>query len=312
MHGRGALAAIALRQSLCSQGDHNDFPRAPGARKPNYNARVRDGVELKPIKTWETILVVAGVAFLMAVLIWERASWDNIHVAFWDTLSWQLLVWLPWLAIIPLIGISVDHALRAHLLRATALITAHYFWFRWISSQFSPFVGHPDTLYGVFAYFFLFWTLMDLAFYAIVLAVVHVRSSAKTTLTDETRERSGQTGEAQAVPEGWSVLKNGVRHWVKSDSVHWIEAHGYYARLHTDVGDFLLRESLADLQEALEPEGFVRVHRSTLVRLDRIAQLSRHEKGYWQVQLRDGEVRRVSRGGRRQLRARMGQTTEAN
>lgn len=259
----------------------------------NGVAKKLDGTKLS--KPLPGLFAVTLIALLMATLIWERASWDDIHVAFGHTLFWQLLVWMPWIGIAWSIQATKSKPWYVHISLAAGLITLHYLWFRWVSTDISPFVGHPDTRYGVFPYFFLFWTIMDLALYAIVLAILYLRKPPPEPTPAETTHSA----------EGWSVLKNGDRHWIKADSIRWVEGHGYYARLHTDSGEYLLRASLAELLTALQAKGFVRVHRSTLVRLDQIGQLSRHPRGYWQVQLVDGTVRRVSREGRKQLRDRM-------
>ena len=57
---------------------------------------------------------------------------------------------------------------------------------------------------------------------------------------------------------------------VEVDTIDWIEADDYYARLHVGRSQHLLRQSLNTLVEQLDPSAFVRVHRSAIVRLDRI------------------------------------------
>lgn len=82
---------------------------------------------------------------------------------------------------------------------------------------------------------------------------------------------------------------------VQVADVEWIEADGDYATLRTAHGDHLLRESLAALSEQLDPEQFVRVHRSTIVRLDRIAEFQSLTNRDALLRLRDGTPIRVSR-----------------
>ena len=57
------------------------------------------------------------------------------------------------------------------------------------------------------------------------------------------------------------------------DTIDWIEADDYYARLHVGRSQHLLRQSLALLADQLDPKVFVRVHRSAIVRLDRIRRM---------------------------------------
>ncbi len=77
--------------------------------------------------------------------------------------------------------------------------------------------------------------------------------------------------------------------------VEWIEASGDYAILHTRKKEHLLRESLADLAQQLDPALFIRVHRSTIVRLDCVAEMQALSNRDALLRLRDGAPLRVSR-----------------
>ena len=88
-------------------------------------------------------------------------------------------------------------------------------------------------------------------------------------------------------------------------SIRYVEAHGDYARLHTDDGRLLLRASLGELERRLQAAGFVRVHRSYLVQLRRASELRPAGDG---VVLRVGDdevpvARRQVADLRRRLRA---------
>ena len=72
--------------------------------------------------------------------------------------------------------------------------------------------------------------------------------------------------------------------------IDWIGADDYYACVHVGAKSHLLRESLASLESRLDPRRFARVHRSAIVRIDRIRELHGDE-----VELRDGMRLAVSR-----------------
>ncbi len=74
-----------------------------------------------------------------------------------------------------------------------------------------------------------------------------------------------------------------------------IEAERDYMRLHAGGRSFLLHRTLAELERRLDPERFVRVHRSAIVRRDRIAGLRHDGGGSWEVALTDGRAMRVGR-----------------
>jgi two-component system response regulator AlgR len=74
-----------------------------------------------------------------------------------------------------------------------------------------------------------------------------------------------------------------------------IEAERDYMRLHVGPRSFLLHKTITELERRLDPAEFLRLHRSTLVRRDRIVRFSRNAAGAWQAQLKDGRWLRVGR-----------------
>jgi two-component system LytT family response regulator len=89
------------------------------------------------------------------------------------------------------------------------------------------------------------------------------------------------------------------------DELDWIEAEDYYAVIHALGQRHLIRESLASLERRLDPVQFVRVHRSAIVRLDRVRELRTPEHGPMLVVLRDGTEVPVSRRRREQVGTRI-------
>ncbi|MFE3126011.1 LytR/AlgR family response regulator transcription factor [Streptomyces hydrogenans] len=76
-----------------------------------------------------------------------------------------------------------------------------------------------------------------------------------------------------AAPEQIPVELGGVTRFVSVDDIAYVEAHGDYARLHTDQGSHLVRIPLSTLEERWADRGFVRIHRSHLVALGRVDEL---------------------------------------
>jgi two-component system LytT family response regulator len=88
--------------------------------------------------------------------------------------------------------------------------------------------------------------------------------------------------------------------------IDWIEADGDYARIHVGRNAFLLREALSRLDASLDPEQFARIHRSTIVNLDRIRELRPLFKGDHTVRLFDGTELKLSRHFKEPLEERLG------
>jgi two-component system, LytTR family, response regulator len=92
------------------------------------------------------------------------------------------------------------------------------------------------------------------------------------------------------------VVRDGGRTFViPYDDIVWIEAEDYCARIHTRTRTILVRDSLRALADSLEPNGFVRVHRSAIVNLDCVRQIEPLTSGDQKVTLSDGTGVKVSR-----------------
>ena len=85
--------------------------------------------------------------------------------------------------------------------------------------------------------------------------------------------------------------------------IDWIEAADYYSRLHLGAATHLLRRSMSELERELDPAVFCRIHRSAIVRLDRVRGLELNESGEYDVLLEGSTRLRLSRRYRKQLQA---------
>lgn len=94
--------------------------------------------------------------------------------------------------------------------------------------------------------------------------------------------------------------------FVRISEIDWIEAADYYAALHVGSKSHLLRRSMSDLEQELDPKEFCRIHRSTIVNLDRVRSLESGEEDESIVVLEDGTRLRMSRRYKKQLQDRLG------
>jgi two-component system LytT family response regulator len=90
--------------------------------------------------------------------------------------------------------------------------------------------------------------------------------------------------------------------FVKISEIDWIEAADYYACLHVGAKTHILRRSMSDLERDLPSTSFCRIHRSTIVNLDRVRALELEKDGEYEVLLDDGTRLRLSRGYREAFR----------
>ncbi len=94
--------------------------------------------------------------------------------------------------------------------------------------------------------------------------------------------------------------------FVAVGDIDWIEAAGNYVRIHARKSKYLLRETMAILERVLDPSKLQRIHRSTIVNLDRVVELRAWTRGDYQVLLQDGTELLLSRTYRDRVREQWG------
>ncbi|HEX6315071.1 MAG TPA: LytTR family DNA-binding domain-containing protein [Gemmatimonadaceae bacterium] len=92
---------------------------------------------------------------------------------------------------------------------------------------------------------------------------------------------------------------------VATSDVDWIEGADYYARLHVGQRSYLIRESLASLEQRLDPSQFLRLHRSAIANLSRVRAVEAAERGDGIVLLSTGARLRVTAARRAELERRL-------
>ncbi|MBZ5665126.1 MAG: response regulator [Acidobacteriia bacterium] len=107
-------------------------------------------------------------------------------------------------------------------------------------------------------------------------------------------------------PERFAIKSTGQVSFVKISEIDWIEAADYYACLHAGTKSHLLRRSMSELEHELDPAIFRRIHRSTIVNLDRVRGLKLGEDGEYEVLLDNGIRLPLSRRYRKPLQSRLG------
>jgi two-component system, LytTR family, response regulator len=107
-------------------------------------------------------------------------------------------------------------------------------------------------------------------------------------------------------PERIAVKSAGSVLFIKVSEIDWIEAADYYSCLHVGPKSHLLRRSMAELEQELSPSVFCRIHRSTIVNLERVNGLKLGEDGEYEVLLDGGAKLPLSRRHRKELQERMG------
>jgi len=139
-------------------------------------------------------------------------------------------------------------------------------------------------------------------------ALARARDAVRLREVDSLRDRlSALLGGPETPPpapdkpaylERIAVEMRGQTKLVAVADLDYITSDGPYAELHAGVETFVLRERMQTLEERLDPARFVRIHRSTIVRIDRVEALLTAAGGDYSVRLTDGTRLRLSRSRR--------------
>jgi two-component system, LytTR family, response regulator len=106
---------------------------------------------------------------------------------------------------------------------------------------------------------------------------------------------SGETPQVSQAPN-WLPIRNGretVR--VPVQSIEWVDAAGDYLCIHANGNTHILRATMREMENLLDPRLFQRVHRSTIVNLTRVKSLRAHMNGEYFLRLEGGQELKLSR-----------------
>lgn len=130
------------------------------------------------------------------------------------------------------------------------------------------------------------------------------KAQIRSRQPDEFQERVLSLMEGLRAPRGLErliVKTGGQLVFLKTEEVDWIQAEGNYVRLHVGAASHLVRETIQGLEASLDPARFMRIHRSTIVNLDRVREIQPLVHGEYRVVLTDGTKLTLSRGYRDRL-----------
>src|SRR4030095_8849108 len=126
------------------------------------------------------------------------------------------------------------------------------------------------------------------------------------SLLDQIQPKQPQNTSA---PLDCLMIKDGGRLlFLRVEEIDWIEGAGGYVQVHTADKTWLHRISLSELEAKLDARQFLRIHRSTIVNLQRVRELHPHSHGDFLVVLHDGTELKLSRNYRQKVEASLGQS----
>ena len=114
------------------------------------------------------------------------------------------------------------------------------------------------------------------------------RARAPAQVDEELRAILGSLRARERYPPRFLVRSSGEMYFVRAADIDWVDAQGNYVRLHIAGRTHLVRDTMKEFAAKLDPALFVRIHRSAIVNIDRVARLEPYMHGEYVVTLRDG------------------------
>lgn len=111
----------------------------------------------------------------------------------------------------------------------------------------------------------------------------------------------GSLQRKQEMPERFMIKSSGRIVFLRAEDIDWMETVGNYIRFHVGRDSHLMRETMNGMELKLDPQRFMRIHRSTIVNIDRVKELQPWAKGEYVVIMRDGARLHMSRRYRERL-----------
>ncbi len=239
------------------------------------------------IAAWEPALWEASSALVWLLLILPGMAWfTRRHPFQWSGWGRQALRYFA-----ASLGVCGVHVLGMVALRATAYASVG------MDYDFGPW---PRGLFYEY--------LKDIRSFAYIVLTMEAyrallrRWQGEASLLSEPDE--GPPLEPVERPERFLVRKLGREFLVAAGDIEWLQAAGNYVNLRVRGHDYPLRSTIAGIEARLDPDSFVRIHRSYIVHLAQVVSLEPLDSGDARVHLRDGSVLPCSRRYRAALRAR--------
>ena len=114
--------------------------------------------------------------------------------------------------------------------------------------------------------------------------------------------------ESKQIDDRMVIRAGGKVVFLDVKEIDWIEAAANYVKLNVGKDSYLLREGIGSISERLDPDRFVRIHRSVIVNVRKIKELQPCESGEYIAVLRNGKELSCSRGYRTQLQRLIGRS----
>jgi hypothetical protein len=141
-----------------------------------------------------------------------------------------------------------------------------------------------------------------MTYLTIVLLIYALRMLVRRLIGEAKYVQLGESGQDQSLPDRLLVKKLGKEFLISIEDIDWVSASGNYANLHVKDRVYPMRSTMKTMVSLLPAKQFSRIHRSTIVNLQRVAHIEAQDGGDHLVTLKDGKQLNFSRRYREQFK----------
>jgi uncharacterized membrane protein len=238
-------------------------------------------VAARPLEPWHPVMWEATSALVIGALIPLIVRFERRFPIRWDTLR---------------------TALPMHLL-ASFVFCALHVGGMWLLRKAGYALMGERYDFGPWSVQLAYEYLKDVRSYAMILAallsyrflILRLTGEARVLDAPEPAPGAEATPQPEPRPTRFLVRKLRREFLIAATDIAWVQAQGNYVGLRVNGHDYLLRATLTEFLQQLDPERFVRVHRSHAVNLDHVAEIEPLDSGDARLHLRDGATVPCSR-----------------
>lgn len=270
------------------------------------------------ITFWILIITINGLVIATSVLM-EYAR-DGRSIEIWEPFIWELSSGLGVLLLIPLIirldnkfpfnGNKIAKTCVLHLLFSITFSMLHVsFMFGLRKLLYWALGGSYEV--GDWLIEFVYEYRKDLISYMYILGVIYSYRFIISRLKGEAKfvaegEAEPESSHNESLTKRLLVKKLGKEFIINLKDVDWIESAGNYVNLHVADRVYPLRQTMNNMQERLSQDDFIRIHRSYMVKIDKIKEMEPLETGDIDIVLDTGKRLRLSRRYKNELKTLLG------
>jgi two-component system LytT family response regulator len=121
--------------------------------------------------------------------------------------------------------------------------------------------------------------------------IISITGKSENSITQLLKDHTG----VKSYPEKIAIKDGGETTLVQTADIDWVDAAGDYMCIHANNQTHIMRITMKELEAQLDPANFQRVHRSTIVNLDRVNKVCSHMNGEFHLILNNGSSIKMSR-----------------